>query len=95
MRSHEVTAISFIRSPRDLWPHGILGWVNFDFDACLRFTDVPVRRVPNGLLTLQFAPSDELGGFDYATVEPLDDATRIAIETQVFDALAKDRRLTS
>ena len=61
----------------------------------LKLDGVAVRRTLSGRLALSFPERRDGNGRSHALVRPFDDATRRAIEVQVFSALARDGRLSA
>ncbi|MBI5433298.1 MAG: hypothetical protein HZA52_10755 [Planctomycetes bacterium] len=90
-----VTDVAFKLAPDHARARGFLGWVRFSIDGRLGLDGVAVRKTASGRLALAFPERTDKYGRAYAVVRPLDDRTRIAIEVQVFDALARDGRLAS
>ncbi|MCC7172998.1 MAG: hypothetical protein IT459_21290 [Planctomycetes bacterium] len=90
-----VTDIAFTLAPRHAHTRGFLGWARFTLDGRLGLDGVAVRRGANGRLLLSFPERVDGAGRTHPIVRPLDDATRCSIEIQVFDALAKDGRLSA
>jgi hypothetical protein len=66
---------------------GLLGYVQFTVAGGLRIDGVTLRRTRDGRLTLSYPRRTGHEGCDYHYVRPLDGATRIAIERQVFAKL--------
>ncbi|MCK6447901.1 MAG: hypothetical protein L6Q99_16025 [Planctomycetes bacterium] len=90
-----VSDVAFVMASPKLHPTGLLGWARFTLDGRYCLDGIAVRKTLSGRLTLSFPERVDRHGRSYAVVRPLDDATRIAIETQVFDALACDGRLSA
>lgn len=90
-----VTDIAFSIAPASMQARGLLGWARFTLDGLYGIDGVGVRRTRGGRLALSFPERVDAHGHAHAFVRPLDPATRLAIEVQVFDALARDGRLAS
>ncbi|MCC7171370.1 MAG: hypothetical protein IT459_13060 [Planctomycetes bacterium] len=90
-----VSDVAFVMASPTLHATGLLGWARFTIDGRLGLDGVAVRRTRGGRLALSFPERVDAHGRAHAFVRPLDPATRLAIEVQVFDVLAKDGRLAS
>ena len=66
---------------------GLLGYVKFTLNATVQVDGVTLRRSAAGRLVLSFPARRDVSGWEHPFVRPLDDATRVAIEQQVFAAL--------
>jgi hypothetical protein len=82
-----VTQVRFTSSlPHECWA-GLLGWVTFLMNGV--FMDgVAVRRTWEGRLTLSFPIHKHRNGREHHCFRPTNDPTRLAIERQVFAAIA-------
>lgn len=90
-----VTDVTVTIAPASMQARGLLGWARFTIDGRLGLDGVGVRRTSAGRLALAFPERVGKHGRSYVIVRPLDAETRRAIEVQVFDALAKDGRLSA
>ncbi len=82
-----VSMVRFHQSTPELRESGLLGWISFNLAGNVRVDGVALRRTREGRHTLSFpARRDELGR-THPYLRPLDDATRLAIEGQVLEAL--------
>lgn len=82
----EVRDIRFVGASPAYAASGLLGWLSFSVGP-LRLEGVTLRRTATGRLALSFPARQDRLGIAHAIVRPLDDATRRAIEAQVFRAL--------
>lgn len=82
-----VSDIRFVPAPAHLRAGGLRGWVGLDLDGQIRLESLAVRRTLEGRYVLSFPARRDGAGVERAYVRPLDDATRIVIETAVLDAL--------
>ena len=66
---------------------GLLGFVTFRLNRCLRIDGASLRRTATGRVALSFPERRDRFGFAHPVVRPLDDRTRSEIEAQIFAAL--------
>jgi len=85
-----VTAVQFSAAPRRDIRTGLLGFASFDLGG-VRIEGVAVRRTRDGRLALSFPRRTDRHGVQHDVVRPVDDASRRAIEEEIFDALTPYR----
>ena len=73
---------------------GLLGFTSFLIDGSIRVDSVQVRLTRDGRRVLSFPSRRDHQGHEHAYLAPINDETRLTIETQVFDAigLGEERR---
>lgn len=89
-----VTNVTFSIAPPSAQANGLLGWVRFQAGQ-FQFDSVTLRRTAESRLALSFPTRRDSQGVEHCFAHPVDIETRKAIEVQVFDALARDGRLSS
>lgn len=86
-----VTGVRFSAAPPELLESGLLGWTTFLLNGRLRVDAVAVRRTLDGDLVLSFPKRQDRRGREHALVAPVDDATRLEIESQVLRAIGLEK----
>jgi hypothetical protein len=83
----EISEVRFSEAgPGDL-ESGILGWLDFVLNRCIRVSGVCLRRTRSGQLTLSYPTRIDGNGREHFVIRPITDEARRAIEAQVFAAL--------
>lgn len=82
-----VSRVRFTPAPRHQLPSGLLGFVSFLLEDCVRIDGVVLRTTSDGRLSLSFPARRDGRGRDHPYLRPVNDDTRRAIETQVFASL--------
>ncbi len=85
-----VTDIRFHRAGHADLRTGLLGYVSFLLDGCVRLDGLTVRVTRGGRRVLSFPAKKTARGEEHPYVRPIDDATREMIEQQVLDAIGVD-----
>ena len=83
-----LTDVSFVRGSASERASGLMGFVAVTVDGALRLEGLALRRTVAGNLSLSFPERRDASGERHPLVRPLGDDARIAIEAQVFAALA-------
>jgi len=65
---------------------GLIGWISCVLNGAVLLDGLTLRRTRDGRSTISF-PSRRDGGQRHFFVRPLDDSTRLLIESQLFSAL--------
>jgi hypothetical protein len=65
--------------------HGLFGWAEFEFGG-VRIDGAQIRRTRSGAVRMYW-PERVTGDRRFPIVQPIDRATRIAIELEVLDAV--------
>ena len=81
-----VSGVRYTPASQDQVRDGLLGYVSFLLDGRVRLDGITVRRTAAGEVRLSF-PAKRTRSGDRPYIRPIDDATREAIERQVFAAL--------
>lgn len=66
---------------------GLLGFVSFLLGGCMHVDGVSVRKTAAGRTTLTFPARRDSRGQDHPYLRPVDQQTRISIESQIFASL--------
>lgn len=93
--SPSVTVVAFTVAPPRAVADGLLGWAEVVLNDAILITNVQVRRARDGHQFLAFPTRTDRWGRRHHMVRPLDDAARVAIESQVFAALRRQGRSAS
>ncbi len=67
---------------------GLLGYITCVLDGKLRMDGITLRRTADGRLCLSYPARRDREGRDHPYMRPIDHATRIEIEGQVFNQLS-------
>ena len=87
MGEAKVSRVGFVPAGEGDVLNGHLGYVSFLLAGRVRVDGVTLRRTADGRLTLTFPARRDRHGGEHPYVRPIDDATRVAIERAVFEAL--------
>ena len=66
---------------------GLLGFITAILNGGLRVDGLALRRTLEGRLTISYPERRDADGRARSVIRPIDNATRIAIEEQIFHAL--------
>ncbi len=83
----EVSSITFVLSNSDQRKTGLLGFVSFVINSCMRIDGVAVRRTRKGHLTLSFPSRRDANGKQHPYIRPTSTTARIEIERAIFAAI--------
>lgn len=84
MNSATITEIRFSGASNPDRATGLLGYVSFLLNGSFRVDGVTLRRTAAGRLVLSYPARRDRRGRDHAIFFPIDDASRLRIERQVF-----------
>lgn len=87
MKVVSVSCVAFTSAAQEDVERGLLGFISLLINGVLAIDGVSLRRTREGRLALSFPSRKDARGKLHPIVRPLDDATRVAIEQQVFAAL--------
>ena len=82
-----VDEVRFKKTGRRNRTSGLLAFISFRLNGCLRIDGVTLRRTTSGDLALSFPERRDRSGQCHQIVRPLSDRTRSDIEQQVFAQL--------
>lgn len=84
----EVSDVRFIASSIREQKTGLLGYVSFLINGVIRIDGVTLRaKAKDSALALSFPAKRDRQGRDHSLVRPIDHATRLSIEEQVFNQI--------
>lgn len=66
---------------------GLLGFITAILNGGLRVDGLALRRTLEGRLTISYPERRDADGHNRPVIRPIDNATRLALEEQVFAAL--------
>ncbi len=87
MTAARITDLRFTPASATEAATGLLGFVRCVFADTLVLDGIAVRQTLSGRLTLAFPSRRDRAGNPHPYVRPRDDATRLAIEAEVFATL--------
>lgn len=83
----QVSEVKFVPATPGAREGGLLGFLSFLVGGSLRIDGVTLRRTMDGRTALSFPARRDRAGRAHYVVCPIDDASRLAIEQQVFESL--------
>jgi DNA-binding cell septation regulator SpoVG len=82
-----ITDVHFVAAePHDV-RRGLLGFLSFVLDRCLRLDSITVRRTRSGLIRLSFPVRHDAAGHQHPYIRPINDTARQEIEKAVLRSL--------
>ncbi len=82
-----VSKVRFTPASQHQVRSGLVGFVSFLLEGCMRIDGVVLRATAEGRPALTFPARRDGRGRDHPYLRPVDDRTRRAIEAQVFTSL--------
>lgn len=89
-----VSGLTFTPADAAARESGLLGFIACTVGGRLRLDGIGLRRTRGGSLTLSFPERRDRTGRAHAYIRPLDNATRLTIEAEVFAALGIEQEPT-
>lgn len=88
MRDRRVRVRTWLRGSPGDEREGLLGWLSIELGSFV-IDNIALRRTSRGRFTLSFPSRISKNGLKHPIVRPIDDASRVAIEKEIFAQLGQ------